>query len=158
MTRKLVSILVLLLAMSVAGCSKAPAPPKAEPPASAPVRQIEPMKQEQKLTAIGEGFPIEVPVPDGEVLRGQSQGDAWDYEVVVEANQDALVTWYLDAYQGRSWEVVEKKEVTGLTGERGTEITLRKGYAASRVTITPQGDSSLATVILGVGTDVLQTQ
>ena len=77
------------------------------------------MTIEEKQTLIAPNFQAEVPVPMGEVVRGNAQGDnAWDYELIVAAPPVAVAAWYQEAYTGRcDWQVAEQtgaiREVAG---------------------------------------------
>lgn len=117
---------------------------------------IEPMSIEQKRKIMAEGFPVEVPVPDGRVGSASTQGpDAWSYEVEVPNSPDALYDWYFAAYTGRSWTVVGE----GLLSDGGSYLELRKNAAQSRVDILSDPDSSgtTARVVVGVGAPILET-
>ena len=114
------------------------------------------MSAVQRRSMIASNFPLEVPVPMGEVVRAEAQGDtAWDYEVILPADPVAVATWYVDALRAREWQVESQ---TG-SPEGELVLTLTKRLAQTRVTIAaePNGKSR-AKVILGVGTSVLQTQ
>lgn len=149
--------LAVLAAGLLSGCAGAgvrfdagPASPSQTTPAEA----LEPMAVEQKRSAIATSFPLEVPVPDGEVVRGEAQGQsAWDYEVVVNRPLSAVESWYTGAYTGRLWELAGREQTAA-----GVSLTFRKGAAESRVTLSERGGRTTASVILGVGAPVLQTQ
>lgn len=167
---------VLLLSLALAGCTSQVTTPGSDggssedPEALEDARlaegdsiPIEAMTPSQKREQIADSFPAEVPVPLGSVVRGGSQGDeAWEYAVIVAASPQTLVDWYRDVYTSRSWEIVS--DTVAGTADGGSsataryEITLRKGAAESRVTVAAVGDEARASVILGVGTPVLQTQ
>jgi hypothetical protein len=116
------------------------------------------MPREQVRSEIASSFPIEVPVPAGQVARGQAQGsDAWDYEVVVEAPQADVVAWYREGYVGRSWQLVQERDVSA-DSSVGTELTLRKGAAESRIVVIEEGRRTRAKAVLGIGAPVLEVQ
>ncbi|HSK47736.1 MAG TPA: hypothetical protein VLA05_07015 [Coriobacteriia bacterium] len=146
----------LTLCLAVAACSR-PAPPVQEveqrkPSAGSLVQAMDP---DQKRSEIDSGFPLEVPVPEGEVVRANAQGpDAWDYEILVPAVPAEVSEFYRSSYVARSWLVTEERPLEG----GGAELTLEKGGAQSRVSITPEAEGSRAVVILGVGAPVLETQ
>ena len=67
------------------------------------------MTIEERQQFIAPNFQVEVPVPAGEVVRGQAQGDlAWDYELIVAAPPAAVARWYSETYTGRDWQVAEQ--------------------------------------------------
>lgn len=123
------------------------------PPAAAPLKA---MTIEEKQELIAPNFQAEVPVPVGEVVRGNAQGDnAWDYELIVSAPPAAVAAWYQEAYTGREWQVAEQTS----PAEGAVTLTLVKNAAQTRVVITPEGaDKSRVVGVLGVGAPVLQTQ
>ncbi len=152
---------VVLLAASAAlvlvACTSKPAAslaPVSNPTAvSAPVSA---MSIDQKRSLIATNFQIEVPVPMGTVVRGESQGDAaWDYELIVAAPPATVAQWYRTAFAGAEWKLDRQ---TG-SGQGATILTLTKNAAQTRVTITPEGvGRSRAQAVIGIGTPVLQTQ
>lgn len=148
--------LAVLAAGLLSGCDGAArsAVPSGSPSQTAPSEALEPMAVEQKRSAIATSFPLEVPVPDGEIVRGEAQGDsAWDYEIVVDRPLAAVETWYTQAYAGRVWELAGREQTSS-----GVSLTFRKGGAESRVTLSENDGRTTASVILGVGSPVLQTQ
>jgi hypothetical protein len=158
-----VLVRVLIAAVLVAaagGCTPRPAEQPAAP-SVAPVEaaQLDAMTPSEKQSSIAASFPLEVPVPTGEVVRGEAQGDdAWDYEIVVDAPAPSVAEWYRQAYGARSWELVSETPVGSAEQGAGTELTFRKGGAESRVTVVEEGEIARASVILGVGVPVLETQ
>ncbi len=148
------------------GCASKPSPavPSAstaaeqtsaeQPPAEAAA--IQTMSIERKRLLIAENFQPEVPLPMGEVVRGNAQSDfAWDYELIVPAAPAAVANWYREKYTQRDWRVVEESEPS----PGAFTLTLMKNAAQTRVTITPEGTASARVAgILGVGAPVLQTQ
>jgi len=107
------------------------------PPTTAtPVQEpIEPMTPAEKRSVMAEGFPVEIPVPQGRVTRAQAQGaEAWDYEIHVAASPQALHDWFASTYSGRNWTVVGE----GPLSDGGSYLELKKGTAESRVDI-PNG-------------------
>jgi len=116
------------------------------------------MSPEMKRETMAEGFPIEVPVPQGEVTRAVTQGGGiWDYEIGVAASPEALADWFANTYSGRSWTVVGQGSLT--EGSGGVYLELRKGAAESRVEVLDAigGEPTVARVTVGVGTPVLGT-
>lgn len=157
----------LLLALTLAitaltgagllGCTRVTVPDPSEVSSSTAPQagaEIEPMPVDLKRSLIASSFPVEVPVPDGRVSRGQEQGpDAWDYEIVVDAPASALATWYTKAYSGRNWQLVDQREESG-----SVSLSFAKGAAESRIDLSEEGKTTRARVVLGVGAPVLQTQ
>ncbi len=146
----LVAVCGLLLVASLGGCA-ARQPAEPAQPAAQP---IEPMTPSAKRATIATGFPAEVPVPVGDFSRAEAQGDdAWDYVVAVTATPEDLAQWYRAAYGGRQWELSGEEKTA-----EGVVLTFRKGTAESRVSVTTDPEGSAATVVVGVGAPVIQTQ
>jgi len=148
-------LLTALLALAVTGCvdQDAQEGPAAEKAAEA--KPVQTMQPGQKRAEIDQTFPVEVPVAEGQIVRGRSQGaDAWDYEVLVDSPVGSVADWYRQAYLSRGWVVSEERPVEG----GAIELTFMKGEAQSRVAVSPEGETARAIVILGVGAPVLQTQ
>jgi len=166
MLRRLATATVLCAALIAgAGCAgrtvTPPATPAtgtdAAPSASAGADRVTQMTLDEKRSLVASNFPVEVPLPMGEVSRGQAQGDtAWDYEiVVVGAPVSAVAAWYKEFYLARSWRVAGEESPS----EGAVTLTLVKNGAQSRIVIEPDGASNArASGVLGVGTQVLQTQ
>lgn len=182
--QKLALVLVAsVVAVSAAGCAKPAAetpvqqPAQQAPAQSAPQQQapaeqsvpdaaaslgapaaLDPMDVARKSSEIATSFPTEVPVIEGTITRGKSQGDdAWDYELAAPASAESVAAWYLAALGNRGWgltDVVDKSA----DGGKGYEITMVKNGAQTRITVTPKGEDSIVSVVLGVGAPVLQTQ
>lgn len=151
------------LALSAAACApartSAPSSASSSAPPSAP-RQLQAadltlMSPERKRAEIASSFPMQVPVPQGTVMRGEAQGDsAWDYQVIVKGSPYAVAAWYHIAYSRAEWQITASDENNG-----AVTMDLRKGDAQSRIVVEPSGaDSSKVTATVGVGTPVLQTQ
>lgn len=158
--RTAVALLILCtIAAGLSGCATSGSVTKT--PSVAPAAAaIEPMTPSEKRSAIATSFPAEVPVPIGLLSRAQAQGDSgWDYEVAVAAAPEAVATWYREAYVGRQWLLVKQGEFDSEKGG-GTFLEFRKGNASSRVDVF--GDAvdgrTRAAVVVGVGTEVLETQ
>jgi hypothetical protein len=117
------------------------------------------MTQAQKAKLIAVSFPPQVPVPDGDVLRGEAQGaNAWDYQLLLQGDAAAVAQWYRQAYQRAEWTI---------TSDANNTIAFEKNSAQSKVVLEagrPKSGSAgaqpttRATVTLGIGTPVLQTQ
>lgn len=157
--------LTVLLASALlgAGCTAAPESPQPPLPEQQPVVSSQPidisaikhMSPADKREQIDPTFLIEVPVPDGEITRARAQGDtAWDFDITVDATPAELAQWYREAYTGRGWEQVAEE----IVGDR-IALTFRKAAAQSRIEMAVSGDAPAdATAVVGVGTEVLQTQ
>ena len=161
MIRRLALAATLCLALLPLGaCTRPPdSQPAAPTDSGAPPAAVAPIKAmtiEQKQQLVAENFQPEVPVPFGEVIRGQAQGNnAWDYELVVDAPPASVASWYQDAYLGREWQLAEQTSPS----PGAFTLTLVKNAAQTRVTITPEGEGkSRVKAVLGVGAPVLQTQ
>jgi hypothetical protein len=111
------------------------------------------MTPAEKASQISTSFPPQVPVPSGDVQRGEAQGDsAWDYVIVVPGSVDAVTRWYMESYINAEWSVVSRS---------ASVITLEKNSAQSRLEFAKAGDSPAKTKVtasVGVGTPILQTQ
>jgi len=154
-----------LIGAQMSGCGSTPPTPSSadstttaqQPATTAPAQEpIEQMTPAEKRAVMAEGFPVEIPVPQGQVTRAQAQGaDAWDYEIHVAASPQALLDWFASTYSGRNWTVVAE----GTLSDGGSYIELKKGTAESRVDIPNSTDSSatVARVVVGVGAPVLGT-
>lgn len=161
--RYIIAAIVCVAAFAAAGCTARTAPPITAPRVAetttsdvVAIAAIRPMTVDEKRAQIATSFPLEVPLPGGEVRRGEAQGDtAWDYEIIVDAPVATLSDWYKQYYTARSWNVASEDQLSG----GGVKLTLLKNDAQSRIVIEPQsGEKTKATGVLGVGTPVLQTQ
>ena len=151
-------LVIALSALVLGGCggkaASVPAAATTAPEASTAIANLTQMTAADKTSQIASGFPIQVPVAAGSVVRGEAQGDsAWVYQIIVSGSPTAVRNWYLQAYQNAEWTV---------TSSTGTEITLEKGSAQSRLKFENVDNGNEArtqiTAAVGVGTPVLQTQ
>ena len=151
-------LVAVLSALALGGCggkvASAPAPAATATEASTAIANLTQMTPADKTSQISSGFPIQVPVAAGSVVRGEAQGDsAWVYQIIVSGSVSAVRNWYLRAYQNAEWTV------TSITD---SEITLEKGSAQSRLKFENVDNGNEArtqiTAAVGVGTPVLQTQ
>jgi hypothetical protein len=157
------ALLIASLGVVLSACTSnqfaTPQTPPAAPSASSTIgaqAAIRAMTIAEKQSLIAANFKPEVPMPFGQVVKAEAQGDtAWDYELLIDASVPAVSSWYQEAYTGREWQMVDQSapQVGSLT------LTLTKNRAETRVTITPTSDGKARVVgILGVGAPVLQTQ
>ena len=147
---------VLATTFLLGGCAGQRATPAVAPAATvSPSVTIARMSAEQKRTTIATSFPIEVPVPQGRVVRGEAQGsDAWDYQLLISASAADVVSWYAEWYTKADWQLISDSATDG-----GRKLTFMKGSAESEVIVKPSGaDLTSVIVVLGVGAPVLNTQ
>jgi hypothetical protein len=148
-------ILAALLATAglLGGCS----PKAAQAPAVVPLDNVQPaplkqMSPAEKTSKIAPGFPIQVPVPEGELLRGEAQGGAaWDYVIVVPGDVNSVQRWYFEAYSGAEWTVLSRTaSVMNLQKNRAESVLKFEAVAGSPA-------KTRVTASVGIGTSV-QTQ
>lgn len=154
-----VVILVLFVVLASA-CTRSESPdaaPKTAAPVAAPVTGIDAMGGDAKRSLIASDFPLEVPVPAGDVLSGESQlgGTVLAYTVVVQATSADLAQWYREMYTARGWT---DTSAAGSEGAPNSDLTFRKHKAESRITIESDDGSVRASALIGLGVSVLQTQ
>ena len=157
--RLFIAILAASAVLVAPACASRPAPtfvPSGAPAAATGAESVSAMSIEQKRSLIATNFQIEVPVPMGKVVRGESQGDsAWDYELIIAAPTVAVAEWYKAQFEGRDWQMGEPS----LPKPGVLVLTMTKNRAESRVTITPvDSGSTHVEAVVGVGIPVLQTQ
>ncbi len=149
--------LVVVAALSGGGCASERAQRPEPAPSAAPSVPVEiaRMTADQKRSMIATSFPIEVPVPQGRVLRGEAQGtDVWDYQLEVPAGAADVAAWFATLYPKAEWQLI-KDEAVGA----GRRLVFVKGGYAADVTVTPAGaDLSKVTAVVGMGQPVLNTQ
>ena len=137
LTRAAASIAAVLAAGALlGGCAPKPATPTQQPPASAatPI-EIPRMTAEEKRSVIASSFPVQVPVPQGRVLRAEAQGeDVWDYQMEIAAAPSDVAGFYAGWMGKADWRLVGDQT----QGESRT-LTLVKGGAESRIVITSAG-------------------
>ena len=146
----------LMLALGSAGCiSKLVKPAGSTGASSSSATPIARMTADEKRSAIATSFPIEVPVPQGRVLRGEAQGaDVWDYQLEIQASTADVVSWYTTWYPKAEWQLIKDEAV----GEGRRLIFTKGGYAAD-VTVSSAGpDVAEVTAIVGMGNPILNTQ
>jgi len=165
MPRRLIALAATAaIIVALVGCAASPSPapvstPEEPTPTAAAGTSTTPVRAmtiEEKRQLIAPNFKAEVPVPFGDVIKAEAQGDtAWDYEMVVDASVPALASWYQDTYESREWQLIDQTAPTvgSLT------LTLTKNAAETRLTITPTAEGKARVIgIVGVGAPVLQTQ
>lgn len=136
------------------GCASKPAPPSGDSldgVAPAPLTQMTPA---EKTSKIASSFPMQIPVPAGDVQRGEAQGgSAWVYEIVVSGDVKSVQRWYLDVYSGSEWTVLARTDTT---------LDLQKNRAQSQLRFEGvrggESPKTRVTAGIGVGTQVLETQ
>ncbi|MEI7814021.1 MAG: hypothetical protein WCJ13_04435 [Coriobacteriia bacterium] len=154
--RYTVLAVVLAMALLLGGCAgQRPKPSVVPTPTASSSVAIARMSAEQKRTTIATSFPIEVPVPQGRVVRGEAQGaDAWDYQLMIPASAADVVSWYAEWYTKADWQLISDTAADG-----GRKLSFVKGGAESAVIVKPAGaDLTSVIVVLGVGAPVLNTQ
>ena len=162
MLRRVTVTLALVFASAlVCACASGPAAhievsPLDPATSGAPTTALRVMTIEERRSLVASSFPIEVPLPFGEVVRGEAQGpNAWDYEIEVEATPAAVAEWYRTAYTGRDWGVIDQTA----TAEGSIALKMMKNRAQTRVAISPQNGGKVRVKgVLGLGVPVLQTQ
>jgi hypothetical protein len=153
-----VALVLVALVASVTllgGCSPKPTPPSQSADsldgvAPAPLTQMTPA---EKASNIAPSFPMQIPVPSGDVQRGEAQGTtAWVYQIVVPSDAKSVQRWYLDVYSGSEWTVLSRT---------ASAMDLQKNRAQTRLRFEPvpgNEPKTRVTAEVGVGTQVLQTQ
>ncbi len=154
-----VCLALLVLSTSIAllaGCARGgetQAPPEATPEQPA----LEAMRLEVRNETLPQGFPLEIPMPGGEVSRVDHQGtpgaEAWQYEMVLGAPVASAADWYEQAYSGRSWTLTERS-----ADGNAVELVFHKGLAESLVSLVPDAHrTTRARASIGLGVPVTQT-
>jgi hypothetical protein len=155
--RTTVSIVVVLAVTALlGGCASKTAAPTQQPPAPATAAvEIPRMTAAEKQSLIATSFPVQVPVPQGRVLRGEAQGeDVWDYEIEISAAPSDVAGFYSGWLGKADWQLVGDQT----QGDSRT-LTFVKGGAESKIVITSAGEGvTNASVVLGVGVPVINTQ
>jgi hypothetical protein len=149
--------LVGVAALLVGGCASNGSRVLGFAPASAPASatEIARMTADQKRSVIATSFPIEVPVPQGKVLRGEAQGaDLWIYQLEVPAGAADVARWFTSLYPKAEWQLIKDEAA----GARRRLVFVKGGYAADMM-VTPVGaDLTKVTAVVGMGQPVLNTQ
>jgi hypothetical protein len=137
------------------GCASKVAPPSQSADSldgvtRAPLTQMTPAEKTGKIAS---SFPIQIPVPAGEVQRGEAQSaSAWVYQIVVPGDVKSVQRWYLDVYAGSEWIVLSRT---------ASAMDLHKNRAQTRLRFEPVSGTEPKTRVtaeVGVGTQVLETQ
>lgn len=110
------------------------------------------MARARKANAMSDGFPLEVPVHEGEVThaKGTPSEDVWIYEMDASRSLEAVAEWYLWAFRASGWDVISD---TGPIQGGARRITFRKNAAEAGVMLEPGADAekSLVRGIVGLG-------
>lgn len=131
-------------------CTPRPATP---PAATVETPRLRVMPFEAKRSHLPTGFPIEVPVPDGQLGKVSRQGSTvWVYEITLGATPEQAAAWYEQAYAGANWTET-KRSATGAS----TRLLFQKGTAQTDVGIEAAARGAHATVAVGIGVPVGQT-
>lgn len=153
MIRRTLVLLAFAAALLASACTPGTSP-ETTPPADQPAVAIEQMPPDEKAL-IAPGFPVQIPVPEGILVRGRAQGpDAWDYELIVEAPPAQVADWYQQWMARASWRLVDASS----RDDGGYNLGFAKGGAESRVEVTPKDDGARVLAGIGVGAPVLETQ
>jgi hypothetical protein len=162
---------VMALVLGVAGCASSstaedssadssavsPGPPQI-PERTLSLTEISELSMSSEAKgALYEGFPIQLPVMDGEVIGAAplpvEGGGEWTYEILVVEPFEVVFEWYSRAYPIASWRIIELRTVSGSNGEPGVYLQFGKGNALSRITILPKGDSTSVEAGITIGAD-----
>lgn len=153
MTRRTLATLALAAALLATGCTPGTSADTTSPAEQAAV-VIEQMPPDEKAL-IAPGFPVQIPVPEGILVRGRAQGpDAWDYELIVEAPPAQVADWYQQWMARASWKLVDASP----RDDGGYNLGFAKGGAESRVEVTRKDNGARVLAGIGVGAPVLETQ
>ena len=147
--------LCILGVVLLGGCARkvVVAPTPSDPLTDVAPANLRLMTPAEKTSQIASSFPTQVPVPSGQVQRGEAQGtSAWDYQIVVPGRVDSVLRWYVEAYANANWTVLSRT---------ATVMTLQKNSAQTRLQLQSVAASPAKTKVIaaiGVGTQILQTQ
>lgn len=153
----------------VAGCTQPAAPSgstRPTPPQSPAVEReagdpsaVTAMSLERKREVLPPGFPIQVPVVDGRVVRvleQDQQGDGvWLYDIEVEAKAVDVVAWYESLYTAAEWQLVDKV-AEAQQGRSAVRLRLVKGSGAESVVriVDDGGRRTTVSGSIGIGVPV----
>jgi hypothetical protein len=160
-------VLIALATLALAACSSGVSPSSAPAPdaaggagagtaaTAAGAASVSAMSIEEKRSQIATNFQMEIPVPKGQVVRGNAQGDrVWDYEIVVDAPQATVFDWYESSFTGRDWQIADVRSSNGVRA-----YIFTKNRAEMRLTVAPEGsDKSRVKAVIGVGVPILNMQ
>ncbi len=148
--RMRLSVLLAALALgafALGGCSSGDV--DSDEVATEAVGHPQPMPTEMRDT-LPEGFPLEVPAMDGQVVEVDTTDmdlGPWFYAMESPHERDAITSWYMQAYTGRSWQVAD--EASGATEH---VLVLTKGAGAwSTVRVHTTDSGSLVECWTGIG-------
>ncbi len=156
--RAFASLVVVGLLVMVGGLLGGCSPKAAQAPAplvalgAVQPAQLTQMSPAEKTGKIAPGFPVQVPVPEGDLQRGEAQGGAaWDYVVVVPGDVNSVQRWYFDVYSGAEWTLVSRTaSMMNLQKNRAESVLKFEAVAGSPA-------KTRVTASVGIGTSV-QTQ
>ena len=155
-------VLLALTAALLGGCTRV-APPVATPKAvtrEQAMQLIQPMPRDKRASAMPEGLPFEVAVPDGTVTRAVADnrpgGDGlWLYDLESTATPEVMDQWYQGQYAIREWRLTSTQREGSVTQAVIVDY-FRKGSGAEtmlRIRRTAKGCAVEASVGLGVPLD-----
>lgn len=169
MRRRLALAVFASAIVVVAGCTRSPADSRSTqaPTVQSPVEQRETgdpdsvtaMSIARKREVLPEGFPFQVPVVDGRVVRvferDQDGDGVWLYDIEVEAKAADVVAWYESIYTAAEWQLVDKVEETQ-DGRRAVRLRLVKGSGAESVVriVDKREGSTVVNGSIGIGVPV----
>ena len=151
--RPLATAIAVAMLVSAAGLLGGCARAKQSADSATSIARLTQMTPAEKTSQIASNFPMQIPVPAGQVERGEAQGrTAWDYTIVVPGSVDAVERWYISVYSGAEWTVVSQTP---------SSLSLQKNRAQTQLqfdAVDGRSPKTRITAAVGVGTQVLQPQ
>lgn len=147
------AVAVLAMTAGLAGCGDG-TQGRTRAESTPPAVSIEQMTPEQKAR-ISPTFPMQVPVPSGEIVGGGAQGaDWWGYELVMPQTPGQVADWYEERMIGANWQLVKSSP-----RENGSfELTFAKQQAEMLVYVSEESSGSRVVATVGLGPAVLEQQ
>ncbi len=147
----------LVTAALLSGCTPSPTEPAAKQVSTTELDSMLRMSPEMKRDEIAPSFPVEIPVPKGNVVRGEAQGEnAWVYVLMVNPDVATTAEWYRRMLGRIEWELVDD---SASVADGSARLRFTKGGAQQEIVLAPaEGGGTLVTASVGVGVPVLQTQ
>ncbi len=145
-------MVIVALTLAVSGCvAEAP-----EPLTLDQIRDMS-MSTEQKQLDMPEGFPLQVPVIEGEVVVASvyDQGNGvWLYDLRTEHAWASAAEWYRRMYPIANWELLSEVPMSN-----GEVITLEfaKGDARSTVVVRYEDGGALVEASVALGAPASDT-